>query len=315
MNPSTQRTLYALLGLLITSSLACVGTSILNDTEVMGDPIINRPTATSIYDLTDEREAEFQPYLGTSQLESVTAEHIPGITNCPPADVDLSPDVEVKYEIEGNILTATDAMGSRDYQYNGPTSKQFYRELPDGSLETISFETIAGTKVVNLRRYLHDGDLDSLCYDQYSQFSTATEELLVSVADAILIEQCLATPNIYQAEFTNISDEYSNESKKVCQGDFVIENLSSDQLYIKYYHISDDGSNHHEEWYSIVLAPGEIQEDRMGSQKWTDGTSTLDTFTNLIAVRSSIADCATLIADENISKWSEYFVPLNDPCR
>ncbi len=318
MKPNTQRTLYVLLVFLIMSSLACMGTSILNDPEVrevLGDPIIKRPTLTSIYDLTDEREAEYQPYLGTSQTESIAVEKIPGITNCPPADVDLSPNAEVKYEIEGNILTATDAMGSRDYQYNGPTSNRFTRQLPDGSGEVISFDTINGINVANLRRYLHEGDQDSLCYDQYSQFSTGTEELLESVADAILIEQCLATPNMYQLEFTNISDEYSNESKTVCMGDFVIENLSSDQLYIKYYHISDDGSNHHEEWYSIGLAPGEIQEDGMGSQKWTDGRSTLDTFTNLIAVRSAIAGCATLIADENISKWSEYFVPLNDPCR
>jgi len=305
MNPNTKRTLYVLLVFLIMSSLACLGTSILTDVrELMGDPIIKRPTPTSFYDLTDEREAEFQSYLGTSQPESITVVHIPGITNCPPTDVDLSPNAEVKYEIEGNILTATDAMGSRDYEYTGPEKNRFGRQLLDGYAELISFDTINGIKVANLSRYLNFNDVDSLCYDQYSQLSTGTEELLEIVVDAVLIEQCLATPNMYQIEFTNISDEYSNESKTVCLGDFVIKNLSSDQLYIKYYHIFDDSPNHHENWYSIILEPGEIQEEGIESQKWTDGSSTLSTFTKL-----------NLITDDNISIWDEYAIPLNDPCR
>jgi len=63
------------------------------------------------------------------------------------------------------------------------------------------------------------------------------------------------------------------------------------------------------------LEPGEIQEEGIESQKWTDGSSTLSTFSKLIAVRNSITGCGALIADENISKMGEYFVPLNDPCR
>ena len=185
MKPNTQRTLYVFLVFLIMSSLACMGTSILNDPEVrevLGDPIIKRPTPTSIYDLTDEREAEYQPYLGTSQTESIAVEKIPGITNCPPADVDLSPNAEVKYEIEGNILTATDAMGSRDYQYNGPTSNHFSRQLPDGSGEVISFDTINGINVANLRRYLHEGDQDSLAGIPGDRRGNEGEMLLVYVA-------------------------------------------------------------------------------------------------------------------------------------
>ncbi len=225
---NTNRTTTVLLSfsLQIFSSLACL-VDYINSPEAreqLGNPIVELPTATSIYDLTDEKEAEYQVYMGTSQTELITIEDVPYKEDCPPNDVDLSPNAVVTYEIQEDTLNMTDAMGSKVYEYSPHLGDRFWRDLPDGSIKSISFDTINGVRISNLRRYRSGGDKidpESLCYDQYTQLNTGTEDLNDDLSNAALINQCLTSPDMYQVDFTNINDDYSNESKKVCQGDFI----------------------------------------------------------------------------------------------
>lgn len=317
MNPNTQRNSYLLVVFIVmlAISLACNINSLIGQAD---------PDLQLEGELTNQEKTDLQPFLGTFQSEIINVGYFPG-EYCPDTLQMVPSEGKFTHEISGDTLIITSYGLPTNYTYNpdiGAFCREEFSDLKIGKdefnteiLDCVSFQTYNGVKTSNHRRYYDVDGTPTLCFDQRSLLQGEARDQTGPGSDSSLVGECLATPNMYQVEFINISDEHSNETKKVCLGDFMIKNLSSDQLYIKYYHISDDASNHHEEWYSIVLEPGEIQKDGIGSQKWTDGKSTLDTFTNFIAVRSSIDDCATLIADENISKLSEYFVPLNDPCR
>jgi len=174
---------------------------------------------------------------------------------------------------------------------------------------------IAATLACDVREIVADSDIKLSSVER----SNSTTDQDINAGNEInsrFVEQCLASPDMYKVEFANINDDFSNESKKVCQGDFIITNQSLETLSLRYYNISDNGAMHNEGWtylYSSVES-WKSTERYFGSQKWTDGKSTIDTFTKLIVVRSS-AECNNLISDENIAIWEEYTIPLIDPCR
>jgi len=251
---------------------------------------------------------------------------------CPDTLDFASHEGEVTHEISGDTLIITRYGFPTNYTY-APDMGAFCREefseliidkdeFNTEILDCVSFQNRHGIKTSNHRRYYDVNGTPTLCFDR--RYELQSREQTGPESDSALIVQCIASPNMYQVEFTNISDEFSNESKTVCLGDFIIHNLSSEILSLRYYNISDNGAMHSEGWTHektdettsgyISIEPGEKTERDFGSQKWTDGTSTIDTFTKIIVVRSSI-ECTNWISDENIDIWGEYAVPLNDPCR
>jgi len=130
-------------------------------------------------------------------------------------------------------------------------------------------------------------------------------------------EDCFATPDMYKIEFTNVNDDGSNQSKTVCQGDFVMTNTSDMSLSFKYYIYSSDGTKiKKDEWlpHALSLEPGGSYQLYFGHQTWTDGNSTHDTYP-MAMVFINRAECSPVVAYENIvNEFREYVVFLDDPC-
>lgn len=321
MNLNTQRTFYVLLVFLIMSSLACL-IDLVNSQgarDLLGDPIVNLPTATSIYDLTDEKEAEFQDFMGTSQTELLSVEPVPYYKDCPPDDVVLSPNAEVKYEIQEDTLTVTDALGSRKYDYSPHVGDRFWRDLPDGFVESISFDTINGVRVSNLRRYRSGGDIldpESLCYDQYTRLNAAIEDQSVAGVDSTLVEQCIASPDIYKIEFTNNrTDVAHDDSWQSCKADYSLSNFSAERLIFLTKHVLDGSSDgYSEKWLYFPVDPDDTHV--AGSTlnlTYVDSPPGISTYSEVIIFFYS-EQCANLFNDETISLWSKFTIPLADPC-
>ena len=327
MLPTTHRNTPVLLiiTVLIAASLAC------NVLEMVADAEIELSTVdlpdTSAYGADNgEKEPDHQAYMGTSQIENISVEPIEAGEDCPPENVDFNAGGVVHHKMNGDTLIATDKSGSREYSYD-PLTDAFCREVPTQMIinqdvvetkvtECASFHTANGTKVFNLRRYYLRNDVNILCYDQHNRMNNEAGGLSAPETELTLVEQCLASPKMYEVEFANINHDFSNESKEVCQGDFIIQNLSSETLSLRYYNISDNGAMRSEGWthVNIGLEPGKSTERYFGTQKWTDGSSTIDTITELIVVLSSM-DCTNLLRDKNIALWGEHAIPLDDPCR
>jgi len=324
---SSQRNTKILLFIaaLIAVSIACDAREMVADSDIEVSTV-NRPDTTTNEDSNGEEEPELQAYLGTSQIEQISVEPPDGNEDCPPEDLNLSPGGVVNHETNGDKLISTDDTGSKEYSYDKfmdafcrevPTKMIIDQEIVDTQItECASFHTINGVKEYHLKRYYFRSDVNVLCFDQHNTIKKTNENLSERGTESTLVEQCLASPDMYKVEFTNVNHDHSNKSKEVCQGDFIIQNLSSETLCFRIQKISDSGAMRTEGWTYLhnCIEPGERIEDYFGTQKWTDGRSTLDTFTKIIFVHNSM-ECTNLITDDNLSTWGEHVVPLDDPCR
>ena len=314
MNPNTQRNSYILLVLIVffAISLACNINSLIGqaDTDLQLEG-----------ELTNQESTDLQPYLGTYTSEIIDVKN-PSEPYCPAKSNMFSFDGEVNYDIDGDTLIVKENNIVSSYLPYDPKIKAFCRtspaELVDGVelavMDCVSFQTISGVKTSNHRRYYDENGTPTLCFDQRTQMLNMPGNPPGSGSDSSLVGSCVVSPDLYLVEFTNINDEYSNESKTVCQGDFIIHNLSTENILLKYYQISDSGAQRHEKWHQTSIDPGVRLEWYFGSQKWTDGRSTLDTFSKLIVMHGT-PECTKLIEDKNISAWEDSAVQLNDPCR
>ncbi len=318
-NSQKPRYLFFVLLVIIALSLACNINSLIGQAD---------PDLQLEGEFTNQEKTDLQPYQGTFQSEIIDVKSFSGEYYCPEPLGTLSHAGEVNHQIDGDILIITRS-GLSSYLTYDPTMDAFCRKgkvpsemtfdkeiIKTYIIDCVSFSTKFGTKISNHRRYYKDNGPPTLCFDQQSQIIADGSDQGETGSDSSLIGQCIASPNMYQVEFANVNDDYSNETKKVCRGDFIIRNISSENISLRYYNIYDDGAKHIEGWtyLHILLGPGEITESSFGSQKWTDGSSTIDAFTELIVVHSFV-ECTNLIRDENISIWGESTVPLNDPCR
>jgi len=307
-----------LISLLIGTSIACIIGSL---------PGIGNPDRLISGEIPTKKREDLQEYMGTSETEGGSTNDLDGEI-CPPVHPLIRPNGLFNHKIDGNTLILTDKdLGLSTHLPYDSVLGAFCRtnttnmiinqkEVEIPITECVSYQTIGGVKVSNFKRYYDINESPKLCYDQTNNMKNQVVDQNEPVSDSSLLGQCLASPDMYLVEFSNVSDEYSNESKEVCQGVFIIHNLSNENISLRYYHIFDDGTKHTEDWtyLHISIEPGEKTERYFGSQKWTDGSSTIDTFTKLIVVRSSL-ECTNLITDDNISILDDNAIPLNDPCR
>jgi len=298
---------------MITLSLACNFNSLIG----LADPGLQLEG-----ELTYQERTDLQPYLGTHTSEIINIEEF-SEGYCPSEHNMFSFNGEVTYAINGDSLIVTENNRvSSNLPYN-PKMKAFCRTSPTGSvdgvelevMDCVSFQNRHGVKTTNHRRYYDENGTPTLCFDQRTQILDLAGEPSESGSDSSLLERCVVSPGMYLVEFTNTSTENSNDSKTVCQGDFIIQNLSAENISLRYYQVYDDGNQYKEEWtyLYISLDPGEKTERDFDIQTWTDGRITINAFSKLIVVRST-PECTNLITDENISIWEEHIVQLKYPC-
>lgn len=148
--------------------------------------------------------------------------------------------------------------------------------------------------------------------------ATPFEELeSESDSDISLMQPCIADLYLYRSEFAKEIDEDLNETKHICSGDLILRNTSNDMLDFKLYEIWDNGAMQQEGWDEDYyrLEPGEEFPLYFETQTWSDGRSTLATYTKIIVFRTS-STCAALLSDEVYKDlWDKIAIPLDDPCR
>lgn len=135
----------------------------------------------------------------------------------------------------------------------------------------------------------------------------------------ISIEDCVAKPDEYAWEFTNVHNDGSNDTKEVCRGDFFVRNTSDRVLHFKRFKYWDNGAMQDIGWEALCarLAPGEEFSQIFTTQTYSTGNipETVATFTKLI-VFYDLPECVVFLLDEeNETLWDEFAIPLLDPCR
>jgi len=227
MKPNTHRTPYILLiFLLIGTSLAC---------NIGSLPGIGNAERLISGEIPTKKRADLEEYMGTSETDSVSINKLDEEI-CPPDNPLIKPNGVFNHKINGNTLILTDkAIGLSTHLPYDSVLGAFCRtyttnmiinqnEVETAITECVSYQTVGGVKVSNLKRYYDTEGSPTICYNQTNEMKNQVADQNEPVSDSSLIGECLVTPNMYQVEFTNISDEYSNESKTVCRGDFVIKN-------------------------------------------------------------------------------------------
>ena len=326
MVPAIQKNTRAMLivVVLVAASLACNIQEMFADADIESSTVA-LPSDSTEGSLNDEKEAELQAYMGTSQTELISVEPIESQEDCPPEELDLSPDGEVNHEISGDTLITTDDMGSREYTYDAfldafcrdvSTKMIINQDVVETKVtECVSFHTDDGVKVSNLKRYYLKSDVNILCYDQYNTIKNVVGDPSAPETEATLVEHCLAAPDVYTVEFAGVN-RWGNPTttKQVCDSQFTLRNVSDVNLEFRFYSIRDNGAMHSDGWGGIILGLGETFEDYFGTQTWENGDSTLNTFTKLIVGPRS-QECGNFLLEENEAVWGDYVITLEDPCR
>lgn len=136
-------------------------------------------------------------------------------------------------------------------------------------------------------------------------------------AREISLKTCLADPENYSWEFSILENGARNDTKNVCRGDFIIRNLGSRVLYLKWFEYWDNGAMQDIGWMDLYqrLEPGDEFSEIFETQTWTTGEETVNTYQKLL-VLYDIPGCQELLGNQDYqSLWDEYSLPLSDPCR
>ncbi|MBN1668462.1 MAG: hypothetical protein JW862_15315 [Anaerolineales bacterium] len=148
--------------------------------------------------------------------------------------------------------------------------------------------------------------------------SQPDDEIASELVYEIPIEACVAQSDEYAWEFANVNNEGSNDTKEVCQGDFILWNTSNRVLYFKWYEYWDNSAMQDIGWAEVYqrLEPGDEFSIYFGTQTWPGSSlATVTTYTKLI-VFYALPDCHEFLVNaENEASWDEFGVPLSDPCR
>jgi hypothetical protein len=145
------------------------------------------------------------------------------------------------------------------------------------------------------------------------------DENVNELVEEMSIEDCLAESDEYAWEFANVNNDNSNDTKQVCQGDFIMRNTSDKALYLKLYEYRDNGAMQDIGWqmFPIRLEPGEAFSLYFGTQAFSTGPipESVVTFTKL-SVFYALPECALFPIEEAYEAfWDASAEPLTDPCR
>ena len=132
-------------------------------------------------------------------------------------------------------------------------------------------------------------------------------------SEAILVKQCLVSPDLYKIEFANIHTE-SDDTGQLCRVDYMLSNFSDERLVFKSYYVLDDSGEHSEKWLVFTVNPGDILAAASSFKSTSENFPPyIGTYTKEIVFTHS-PECINVIRDENIATWEEYTLPLDDPC-
>ncbi|MCJ7694082.1 MAG: hypothetical protein MUO40_01515 [Anaerolineaceae bacterium] len=225
----------------------------------------------------------------------------------------VPPEVGIQsFEVVGENLFVTRGEEKFDYQMESYTNL-YCRKLAKGGEECIDFisENEYLLAVRTCTRENIDCGLMDFCYEESHTIEPAIKQ----------IENCIIPVSSYEISYSEPSSQGSNETKKVCQGMFYLENKSPTDILMSYYFISHTNVTHREGWNDgfQIVESGKTFSQKYEAQNWTDNSYTLDTFTKLVVI-SNNSNCMKLFSNKNLLSneylylWEDYAIELNDPC-
>ena len=135
-----------------------------------------------------------------------------------------------------------------------------------------------------------------------------------NTTESSTLEYCSFPSDQFYWEFININHDNSNETKKVCRGEFLLQNDSNEKFEYKLFKVWDNGAMQDIGWQlpGILSAKKELSLP-IESQTWSDH-ATISTYTKIIVFYSS-SECHQILTNpENEQLWEQEAILLTDPC-
>ena len=130
------------------------------------------------------------------------------------------------------------------------------------------------------------------------------------------VADCLAPPDMYEIEFTNIRTDSFEDQWQSCHADYTLSNFSDARLIYKTNKVLEDTIDGHSEiWVTFNVNPGDtlVAGSSLMFKYTVENTPGVVTYSEVIVFIDS-PECINIISDETIALWSNYTIPLDDPC-
>jgi hypothetical protein len=209
------------------------------------------------------------------------------------------------FEVVGENLFVT--RGEEKIEYKGePGAGLYCKDIAKGGEECI--DLVSENEYLLAVRDPHDPvDYKALdfCYEESHTIKPVIKT----------IESCIVPVSSYEMSYSEPSNKFSTETKKVCQGTFYLENKSPTDILISYFNKYHNGKYESEKWLDGFhnVESGDTFSKIYEAQNWTDGSYTLDTITELVVISDNIS-CMIIFNPEYLYLWEDYSMELNDPC-